>query len=227
MAINKSNSPMWVKITLIVLIVAFVASFIVIASNPFASDPQAQTGAPADGTLAAADAQYQPQIAALTTQLQSDPQNYATLVSLGNTYFDWALAKQQAGQTDATAIGADQPLWLAAKDAYSRAVAIKDDESPVRVDYAITVFYSGDTVTAIKLGEAVVKDDPEFGPAQFNLGVFYEAAGQAAKAIAAYEMYLKLDPEGSKGGSPDFAKERVAELKTAGANPAPSTPTTP
>ncbi len=107
-----------------------------------------------------ADAQYQPQVAALTAQLQSDPQNYATLVSLGNAYFDWALAKQQAAQTDASAAGADQPLWIAAKDAYSRAIAVKGDESPVRVDYAIAVFYSGDTVTAIKLAEAVVEGRP-------------------------------------------------------------------
>jgi len=178
-AINKSNSPVWVKVTLIVLIVAFVLSFI---------------------------------------QLQADPKNYAALVSLGNAYFDWAIAKEQASQGTTTSVAALAPLWLAAKDAYARALEVKGDESPVRTDYAITVFYSGDNVTAIKLAEEVVKADPTFSPAFFNLGVFYSATGEAAKAIAAFQQYLKLDPKGSKGGNPDFAKQRIAELQKAGSS---------
>jgi hypothetical protein len=34
-----------------------------------------------------------------------------------------------------------------------------------------------------------------------------------AKATAAFEQYLKLDPKGSTGGRPDFAKQQLAELK--------------
>jgi len=226
-AINKSNSPVWVKVTLIVLIVAFVMSFIVIAANPFGSPQAAQTQTGAQNTaVAAADAQYQPQVAALTAQLQSDPTSYTVLVSLGNSYFDWALAKQQAGQADAAAVGADQPLWVAAKDAYSRAIAVKGDESPVRVDYAIAAYYSGDTATAVEVAEAVAKDDATFAPAFFNLGIFYQTLGENAKAIAALERYLVLDPSG-KSGSPEVAKERLAQLKQPGTAPAPSGTTTP
>ena len=218
MAINKSNSPAWVKVTLIVLIVAFVLSFITIVANPFApSQGQTQTGTATNGAAQGVDAQYQPQVDSLTTQLQADPKNYAALVSLGNAYFDWAIAKEQASQGTTTSAAALAPLWLAAKDAYSRALEVKGDESPVRVDYAITVFYSGDSVTAIKIAEDVTKADPTFSPAFFNLGVFYGDTNPA-KAIAAFQQYLKLDPKGAKGGNPEFAKTRIADLQKAGSS---------
>ncbi len=106
MAINKSNSPVWVKVTLIVLIVAFVLSFITIVANPFApSQPQTQSGTATNGAAQGVDAQYQPQVDSLTTQLQADPKNYAALVSLGNAYFDWAIAKEQASQGTTTSAG--------------------------------------------------------------------------------------------------------------------------
>jgi len=223
-AINKSNSPAWVKVTLIVLIVAFVASFVVIAANPFGAGTPANTGEATGtaGAASAADTQYQGQVAALTTQLQSDPQNYATLVSLGNTYFDWAAAKQQEAQSAPSRAGGDLPLWIAAKDAYSRAIAIQGNESPVSVDYAIASFYSGDTTTAIATAEGVVKSDPTFGPAPFNLGIFYQSLGENEKALTAFESYLEIDPTGKTGGNPDFAKQQVTALKSAGeSTPAP------
>lgn len=212
MAINKSNSPVWVKVTLIVLIVAFVASIVTIAANPFA--PPTPTGQTAGGDgISAIEAQYQPQIAALTGQLQSDPTSYTVLVNLGNTYFDWAQQTQQASATTTSAVGADQPLWISAKDSYARALAVKADESPVRVDHTITVFYTGDTPTAIELAEQIIKDDPTFAPAHFNLGIFYQSSGDNQKAVAAFNKYLELDPQGSQGGNPDYAKEQLDALK--------------
>ncbi len=211
MAINKANSPAWVKVTLIVLIVAFALSFVVIASNPFAADPNAASET--TSTVSAADTQFQGQVAAVTAQLQGDPENFDLLVQLGNSYFDWAAAKQQEAQTNAALAGADLPLWAAAKDAYGRAVAIKSTVSPVQIDYAIVLFYTGETTRAIETAEAVVVADPEFSPAPFNLGIFYSGLGDTAKAIAAFERYLEIDPEGAKGGNPDFAKEQITNLK--------------
>jgi tetratricopeptide (TPR) repeat protein len=217
-AINKSNSPMWVKVTLIILIVAFVMSFVVLASNPFQAF--APTGTTPSGQkqdpIAQIDAQFQPQVAAITAQLQSDPASYTVLVSLGNTYFDYAIQKQQASQTSTAAAGSDLPLWSSAKDAYERALKIDATESAVRMDYAITLFYTGDSLAAIKIGEEVVKEDPTFAPGWFNSGVFYAALSQNAKAITAFEKYLALDPKGEKGGSPEFAKTQIKQLKASG-----------
>jgi len=222
-AINKSNSPTWVKITLIVLIIAFVASLITIVANPFqASNTQttgAQTGA---DQVSQVDAQYQPQVAGLTSQLQSDPTSYTVLVNLGNTYFDWAAQIQQASQANTSAVGADQPLWTSAKDAYARAVAVSNKESSVRTDYAITLFYTGDTTKAIEIVTAVTKDDPKFPYGWFNLGIFKKALGDNKTALAAFQKAIELDPKGAKI-SIDYAKQQVTELKAA---PASSTSAT-
>jgi len=217
-AINKANSPTWVKVTLIVLIVAFVASFVVIAANPFGGGAPGTTGETTGtaGPASASDTQFQGQVASLTAQLQGDPTNYGTLVSLGNAYFDWAATKQQEIQGSQSQAGADLPLWIAAKDAYSRAIAIDGTQSPVLVDYAITAFYTGDTTTAIATAEQVVASDPTFSPAPFNLGIFYQGLGDNAKALAAFEKYLEVDPTGKTGGNPDFAKQQVEALKSDG-----------
>lgn len=225
MAINKAKSSPVVKIVLIFLIIAFVTSFISL-SGVFSGTP-AQTPQQGGGAdpLATVNAQYRPTVQALTAQLQSDPASYTVLVSLGNTYFDWAAQTQQASQTSTAVAGADQPLWVAAKDAYRRAVDVKSGEPPVMVDYAIVTFYTGDTNEAIKLAESVSKSSPEFAPAWFNLGIFYGAVGQNQKGVAAFERYLKLDPQG-KQGDPNLARQRITDLKSGG-NGQTATPTTP
>lgn len=219
MAINKSNTSPAMKAMIIVLIIAFVVGFIPLIggffSNPGAGTQQTNGSTTATSTVAGIDAKYQPQVAALNSILASEPTSYTALVSLGNSYFDWAIEKQQLSTTSTEAVGADAPLWIAAKDAYGRALAVKDDESAVKVDYSITVFYSGDTKGAIALATEVTKADPTFAPAYFNLGVFQGAAGNNAEGIAAFTKYLELDPEGKQGGNADFAKQQIETLKAA------------
>lgn len=221
MALNKAQTSLGVKIVLIMLIVAFVASFIPLFGSVFSSGTDTTNQPGQLSTLETIGQQFQPTVSGLTSQLQSDPESYTVLVSLGNTYFDWAVQVQQASQTDSAAIGADQPLWVAAKDAYRRALAVQAGEPPVAVDYAITLFYTGETNEAVKQAEQVTKDTPDFGPAYFNLGVFYNALSESAKAVAAYEQYLKLDPDGARGGDPAFAKSEVERLKSATATGTP------
>lgn len=214
MAINKSSSPAWVKVTLIILIIAFVASITGMGLLSFlGAAGQGDTTTSTTTPASTVDAQHQATVASLTAALQSEPTSYTVLVQLGNTYFDWAAAKQQEMGSASTQGGADLPLWTSAKDAYARALAVDDTESPVAVDYAITLFYTGDTLKAIEWAEKVIERDPAFAPAHFNSGIFYQALGQNDKAIIAFKKYLELDPEGTAGGSPDFAKQQLTALE--------------
>ncbi|MDZ4168925.1 MAG: tetratricopeptide repeat protein [Coriobacteriia bacterium] len=215
MAINKANTPLWMKATLILLAIVFLFGFISIGASPFVDSG---TAPPAAGTTDAIAQQFQPTVAALTAALQSDPESYTALVNLGNTYFDWAIQTQQASQTNTATIGAEQPLWVAAKDAYGRAVALNPDEPPVVVDYAITVFYTGDTNKAIAEVERIVKANPDFAPAFFNIGIFYGALGDTANAVASFKKYLELDPNGEQGNA-DFAKQEIERLEGQAAPP--------
>ena len=217
MALNKSNTSPGMKAVLILLIVAFVASFISIGAGFFAPTPGATGTATSADPLAAINTQYQSQVSGITGQLQGDPENYSLLVSLGNTYYDWAAAIQQTAQTNTQVTGADLPMWSSAKDAYARAVKIKDDEPAVRTDYSITLFYTGETNEALKVGEKTIKQSPDFAPAHFNNAVFYRALGQNDKATAAFNRALELDPQGSQVNI-EYVKQALEELKSAPAS---------
>lgn len=217
------------KAVLIFLIIAFVLGFVSIGTMSLFSNSgsTSTTGASstATDTVSAINAQYQPTVAAITQSLQSSPESYTALVNLGNTYFDWAAQIQQASQANTSAVGADQPLWTSAKDAYARAVAVNNKESSVRTDYAITLFYTGDTTKAVEIVTAVTKDDPKFPYGWFNLGIFKKALGDNKTALGAFQKAIELDPKGAKI-SIDYAKQQVTELKSAPASstPSPSAP---
>ncbi len=219
MAIDKSNTPVWMKVVLIVLAVVLMFGFVTIGASPFLGGGNQQTVAPA-GSLEAATQRFAPTVSGLTGMLQSDPESYTVLVSLGNTYFDWALEAQKVAQTTSANAGADLPLWISAKDAYGRAVAVKAGEPPVTVDYAITLFYTGDTLRAIEQAESITKSTPDFALAWFNLGIFYGAIGENEKAVEGFERYLKLDSQ-DQFGNTDFAKKQIESLKSSSTTPTP------
>ena len=166
-------------------------------------------------------------MAANDAALQSNPTSYTVLVDQGNAYFDWGIDLQQASSTNEALRGADQPLWISAQQYYERATTVKSDDPNVTIDYAIATFYSGDAVKAITIAEKVRKEQPDFAPAWFNLGVFYQAQGRNADAYNAYQKALALDPSGNNING-DYAKQQVAALKgsTNATGSAPSSVTT-
>jgi tetratricopeptide (TPR) repeat protein len=217
-AINKAKTSPVMKGFIIFLIIAFVVT-IGAASIPSIADlfrtPAATTTATTPvATVEQINAQYQPGITALTAIVASDPTSYTANVNLGNAYFDWAqtLSTPAAGasQISTAAMAAVGPLWLSSKDAYAKAVKIKPGDPAVETDFAIVTFYSGETTAAIVIGEGVTRTKPDFAQVWLNLGVFYGAMGQNAKAIAAFERYVKLDP---KGQNVSFAQDQIKTLK--------------
>jgi tetratricopeptide (TPR) repeat protein len=211
-AINKSKSPTWVKVVLVFLIIAFIAMFIPAASGLFSGaskQSQAQSGV---DQVQQINSQYQPQIDSLAAVVQSQPTSFTALVNLGNTYMDWGGAILQASQT-ATAPAMQ---FLGARNAYEQALKIKKDDPTVYGDYAVVLYYTGDATAAIAAGERAVALDPKLTVMWFNLGNFYLAqaktgvAGTKAKAIAAYNRYLQLDPSGDRASA---AKSNITEAQ--------------
>lgn len=217
MGLDKSSTSLGMKIIISLLILAFVSTFLYggIASiiqvfQPAANQPAATPTDP----VAAAKAQFQPQIDALQKQVDSDPTSQTALVNLGNKYFDWAQQVSQASQNSTTAAVTAGALWVSAKDTYAKALKIKPGDPALTVDYAIATFYSGDTAGAIAIALPVSEANPTFAQTWLNLGVFYRASGETDKAIAAFNQYLKLDPM-DKQGNAAFAKEQLKLLQQA------------
>ena len=212
------------KVIIILLIVAFVSLFLYGGVQSiidlFKNKPGSSVAAV--NSVTAINAKFQPQVTALGKIVESSPTSYTVLVSLGNAYFDWAQELSKASQTSTAALAATPPLWLSAKSAYGRAVKAKPGEAAVTIDYSIATFYSGDTTAAIAIAEPIAKNQPTFAQAWLNLGVYYEAAKENAKAIDAYQKYVTLDPKGTQGNL-SYVQQQLAALKKS----TPSTITTP
>ncbi len=225
MGMDKSHTSTSMKVIISILIIAFISMFLYggVASliDLFKPNPNAPAAVSAD-PVAAAKAQFETQVNALKALAESQPTSYTPQVNLANSYFDWALQLAQASQTSTAAATAATPLWGSAKETYAKALAIKPGDPAVTTDFAIVTFYSGDTMSAIAIAEPVTKANPTFALAWLNLGMFYEASAQPAKAIVAYERFLKLDPTG-KLGNADYAKTQLTALKKA-ATTATTTP---
>ncbi len=224
MSLNKSNTSPFMKFVIILIIIAMVTLFLYggIAGliELFKTQPQSQ--AVSTDPIAQVKAEYEPRLTAFDAALASNPESFTLLVNTGNARFDYAMDLMKlVSQTSTAALQPAVDQWTAAKDVFAKAVKVnKEAPSGVRVDYSIALYYSGDTTEAIKVATAVVKKDPTFAPAFFNLGIFYEGLGDAELAVAAYQKYLTLDPDGKAGGNPEYAKQQLQAL---GATVAPST----
>ena len=231
MSLNKSNTSPFMKGIIIVIIVAMVTLFFTggIASFVELFKPEPKVSVP--DAVAQLKNKYEPQLDNWNTVLASNPESYTVLVRLGTAHYDYAAELMELASknsTSAAQVAAEQ--WAAAADALKQAVKAKKAEPGVFVDYAVATFYSGDTTAAVKIASKVVKKTPDFAPAYFNLGIFYEAMDSGALAVGAFQKYLALDPTG-KTGNVAYVKERLASLG-ASATPIPgvaasSAPATP
>lgn len=206
MALNKKQTSLMTKIVLGVLVVVFVTSFISIGSDIWSGRNTSDAQTSTTGALDTIAAKYAGTVQAYEQQLASDPTSYTVLVNQANTYFDWGIEVRQAAPNT----GADTPMWVSARSYYERAMALSSEDPAVATDYSIAVFYSGDTAGAIAVVEPVMESSPEFAPAFFNAGIFYNAAGDAAKAAAAMQRYLELDPNGQVG-DPQLANDIISQ----------------
>ncbi len=216
MAIDKSRTPMWMKVLIIFVAATFVVG-IGFSSMATACSVASQNGpatAPASTsttqTIDTIALQYSPIIKSAEASLTADPKNYDLLVLQAQNYYGW-------GQSVRTALGAnntgqDAQIWKSASTFYARALAVKPGDTTVMGDYAVTLFYSGDAAAAIAEGEKVRTADPKFAPNLFNLGVFYASSGDNAKGKAAFEAYLAVAPTGDMAQA---AKDNIAALGSA------------
>lgn len=214
MAIDKSRTSPLMKTGIVLLAATFVLGIGFAGLSGISSCSVAAPLLPGSGTTTPAATEstqtialkWTPQINAVEASLTANPKDYNLLVQQGNAYFGWAAEVQQ---TIPSASPTSNPLWSSARTYFARAVAIKATEAPVLGDYAVTLFYSGDTSAAISAGEQARKLDPTVVQNLFNLGNFYATAGDNAKAIEAYQAYLTAAPTGELAAQ---AKANITQL---------------
>jgi tetratricopeptide (TPR) repeat protein len=214
MAIDKSHTSPLMKGMIIALALTFVLGIGFTGVASLGSCSTAEPLLPGGPTAPVASTEttqsialkWTPVINAREASITANPKDYELLAAQARAYFSWAYEVQQ---TTPSASTTSNPLWASASTYFKRAVDIQATDAAVIGDYAITLFYSGDTAGAIAAGEQAKKLDPKVVQNLFNLGNYYATAGDNAKAIENYQAYLTAEPSGELAQT---AKDNIAAL---------------
>jgi len=115
--------------------------------------------------------------APLLDAISKDPDDYDSLIKLGNIYYD--------GQQFPDAI-----------QYYERAVALHPENSDVRTDMATAYWYTGNTDKAVSEMQTSLKYSPNHPQTLFNLGwVRWQGKADPKGAIEAWQLLLKVHPD--------------------------------
>jgi tetratricopeptide (TPR) repeat protein len=108
--------------------------------------------------------------------LSRTPNDFDTLVKLGNLYYD--------GQAYPEAIGF-----------YEKALKVRPDAVEVRTDMGTAYWYSGNADRALTEFDRALKMRPGYGPTLFNIGIVrWQGKNDGKGAIAAWEELLRKNP---------------------------------
>ena len=182
---------------IILLIVAFVAGFIVGAvsgikfySTERGGDRSAQTGEAGQGSGARPVSAEE--IGRLEAIVSKEPTNLQALVTLGNLYFD-------------------SNQYQKAIDVYERSLAIDPKNPDVRTDLGIMYRAVKDYDRAVKEFREAARIDPSHKNSRFNLGVVLQNDKKDIQgAIAAWEDFLRVEPSGERATS---VRGEIEQLK--------------
>ncbi len=142
-----------------------------------AATPSAQQGtAMPPGPDAGAQVALAQAAAPLLDTVNKNPNDYDSLVKLGNVYYD--------GQQYPDAI-----------QYYERALAIHPENADVRTDMGTAYWYSGNADKAIAAFQTSLKYQPGHPQSLFNLGwIRWQGKADPKGAIAAWEELLRTNP---------------------------------
>lgn len=135
MAINKKNSPLWVKAVIIIIAITFVGGVGLAGFGGLVSGGSTPAKTPAGaGTLTTT---YQPQVDSALAASKADPTNATLLANVGHVYYEWAVAEYESG-----AQALSRPHWTAAVSYYDQALAITPKDAVVLGNKAFALTYA-------------------------------------------------------------------------------------
>ena len=134
----------------------------------------------------------QKRAAPMLAKLQKDPNDAATLIELGNLYYD-TRQMQDAVQY------------------YERALKLQPSNARLRTDLGNAYYYQGDTTAALAQFEQALQADPKFADALFNIGMIkWQSQGDAKGAVEMWQKLLATNPDHPHR---DQVEEMIARAK--------------
>lgn len=135
MAIDKRNSPVWVKAVIILVAITFVASIALVGFTGFSGGSGSTKPTGSTDTLAS---KYQPQVDSALAASKADPTNATLLANVGHVYYEWAVAEYESGAVDVS-----RPHWTSAVAYYDQSLAIKPGDAIILGNKAFALTYAG------------------------------------------------------------------------------------
>ncbi|MDZ4179531.1 MAG: hypothetical protein U1E29_09915 [Coriobacteriia bacterium] len=162
MAVNKSDTPAWMRVVIIAVVISFAAGGIAIVAAGIGGGSTPSTPSASGDSITA---QFQPRVDAAVAASKSSPENPDVIAQVGHAYFEWAVALYEGNQ-----VSASIPIWKSAVSYYDQALAIRPDDDVVLGNKAFALYYA---------------QDAELAPAA--LQTFIDSAGDNAQLAAQVE----------------------------------------
>lgn len=144
MAVNKSNTPGWMRVVIILIAISFVGSGIAVVVAGIAGGGSTQTTT--DGSAVATDTitlQQQARVDSAIAAAESNPNNPDIVIEVGHAYFEWAVALYESGQVQASI-----PIWKSAVSYYDRVLAMDPTDDVALGNKAFALYYAQDAELA-------------------------------------------------------------------------------
>jgi hypothetical protein len=143
MAVNKAETPAWMRIVIIMVVISFTGAGIAIVAAGIGGGGSGSAASGGDTITS----QFQPRVDAALTAMKASPDNPDIIAQVGHAYFEWAVALYESGQQ-----GASIPFWLSSVTYYDQVLAINPDDDVVLGNKAFALYYgqSADAPVALR-----------------------------------------------------------------------------
>ncbi|MDW7651392.1 MAG: hypothetical protein SCK29_09020 [Bacillota bacterium] len=137
---------------------------------------------------AVADLEYQ--ISQYEDNLEKAPDNFYLLTQLGNSYYQLGMVYNSMANDEKA-----KESFAAAVEPYGKALEVEPTDVNVRVDRAVSAFWSESYDLAEEEFQTAIETDPTHAKAYFNYGIFqYYGRNNPAEALVLWNQVLELNP---------------------------------
>lgn len=208
-AARPSRTGLWVVVGVVALLVVAGGAYVLGHSSSSAvpgieGTPTNTTAPVASGAPATVD---QTKVAALMEKISADPKDSASLLSLGDLYYN------ASDYTNALTF-------------YEKVTALTPKDEDAWIAVAASAYNGGDDARAFEAWNTVLDINPNNIEAHYGLGFYYlaQTPSDEAKAKAEWEKVVAIDPASDQANTVKQHLDSLASSPAASAAPSPSSP---
>lgn len=199
---NKDNLSFGMKVVIVIFVVILALSLMLPFFSQCSAVSQTTTYEEEDtktasslSTVADVNSAYADRLATLSAKYE-DSSSLLSVANLGNMYMEWGAALQAADDASANE-DTVQAAYAQAVSYYDAYLEMEPTSSVVKMNRALSLYYSGQQEDGLAALQAVADEHPDFSPALYYLGSMYEESGDYYHASVYYDAAYTADMSNS------------------------------